>query len=350
MTWNNQPNVAASATDTATTPASPACMSWTVTADVQAWVDGTANDGWRVKDSVEESSPQQGTTYRSREDTASPTDRPKLVVTYATVTFTPSNEGAGSPDAVVSYSHTITNTGTDSDTMDVTTVSVEAWTVALFESDGVTPLTDTDGDTTPDTGLLASASSTAIVVKVTVGWSALSDVTTVTAASSIALAVTNNATDTTTAPPTITLALGDTTLALGVPDPGCEDNPDGTTVGEFTVYSGSTGNEGCTYVWDPLGVTVESNKPWTGTVEGADGTPTSELRVVFGSFRYDVVAAATSYSQYGADTTLSTVAVLWESSGPEGGNQAYTHHHCVLLDWDDDDGTIDSTITYTVSQ
>ena len=350
LTWNNQPGVAASATYTTTTPASPACMNWTVTADVQAWVDGTANNGWRVKDTVEGSATNYNTTYRSRENTGSPSDRPKLVVTYAAVSITPSNEGADSPDAVVSYNHTITNTGTDSDTMDVTTVSTELWTVSLFESDGLTPLTDTDGDTTPDTGTLASASSTDIVVKVTVGWSALTDVTTVTAASSIAPAVTNNASDTTTAPPTITINLGDPTLALGLPDPGCEDNPDATTVGEFTVYNGTTGNEGCTYVWDPLVVTVESNKPWTGTVEGADGTPTSELRVAFGSFRYDLAAAATSYSQCGSDTTLTTVPVLWESSGPEGDDQGYTHHHCVLLDWDDDDGTIDSTITYTVSQ
>ena len=56
LTWNNQPAAAATATDSATTPGSPACMIWTVAADVQAWVDGTANNGWRVTDSVEDDS------------------------------------------------------------------------------------------------------------------------------------------------------------------------------------------------------------------------------------------------------------------------------------------------------
>ena len=43
----------------------------------------------------------------------------------------------------------------------------------------------------------------------------------------------------------ITITLGDTSLALGTPDPACEGNPDSTVVGEFTLYNGSTGNEGC---------------------------------------------------------------------------------------------------------
>ena len=47
----------------------------------------------------------------------------------------------------------------------------------------------------------------------------------------------------------ITITLGDTSLALGTPDPACEGNPDSTVVGEFTLYNGSTGNEGCGYVW-----------------------------------------------------------------------------------------------------
>ena len=81
ITWNNQPSVAG-VSNTAATPASPACMTWTVTSDVQAWVDGTANNGWRVNDSVESSATKYETKFRSREDAVVPTERPKLEVKY----------------------------------------------------------------------------------------------------------------------------------------------------------------------------------------------------------------------------------------------------------------------------
>ncbi len=147
----------------------------------------------------------------------------------------------------------------------------------------------------------------------------------------------------------ITITLGDTSLALGTPDPACEGNPDSTVVGEFTLYNGATGNEGCGYVWSSLSVRVKSNKAWTGDIDGADGTPTSGITVVNGSFRYDTAAAQTSYSNCSADTTLTTTTAQWEASGTLG-NTLYTFYHCVILDWDDADGSIDSTITYTVSQ
>jgi hypothetical protein len=81
LTWGNQPAVAATVTDSATTPASAGCMTWTVTADVQAWVDGTANDGWRVRDAIEDDS-KNASQFRTREDTAVPSEQPKLDVTY----------------------------------------------------------------------------------------------------------------------------------------------------------------------------------------------------------------------------------------------------------------------------
>jgi len=82
VTWDTQPAVAASATTSATTPASAACMTWTVTSDVQLWVDGTTNNGWRVFDTVEGSGPNKTNVFRSKEDTAVPADVPKLDVTY----------------------------------------------------------------------------------------------------------------------------------------------------------------------------------------------------------------------------------------------------------------------------
>ena len=80
VNWSNQPGVAASPTDSIATPGAPGCMSWTVTADVQAWVDGTANNGWRISDSVETNNAQSN--FRSREDGAVPAEQPELQVNY----------------------------------------------------------------------------------------------------------------------------------------------------------------------------------------------------------------------------------------------------------------------------
>ena len=145
-----------------------------------------------------------------------------------------------------------------------------------------------------------------------------------------------------TASAKITISLSDTTMALGTPDPTCEGLGDGATTGEFTVYNGTTGNEGCAYAWDILQVRVKSNKAWTGTINGADGAPTSGVTVVNGSFRYDSSAAASTYTQCTLDTTLATTTASFEPSGLAG-NNLYNFHHCVTVDWDDADGTIDST-------
>ena len=147
----------------------------------------------------------------------------------------------------------------------------------------------------------------------------------------------------------IAISLTNATMALGTPDPTCEALSDGSTTGEFTVYNGATGNEGCSYVWDALTVTVKSNKPWTGTIAGSDGSPTSGVTVALGGFHYDTAAAASTYTACSSDTVLATTTPSFESSGVIG-QSIYSFHHCVVLDWDDADGTIDSTITYTVTQ
>ena len=96
-------------------------------------------------------------------------------------------------------------------------------------------------------------------------------------------------------------------------------------------------------------MTVKSNKPWTGTIAGSDGSPTSGVTVALGGFHYDTEAAASTYTACSSDTVLATTTSSFESSGVIG-QSIYSFHHCVVLDWDDADGTIDSTITYTVTQ
>ena len=81
VTWNNQPTVAASVTNTIAVPSTSQCVYFSVTADVQAWVNGTGNNGWRLNDQDETAKGRFGTDYVTREQ-ADASQRPKLDVTY----------------------------------------------------------------------------------------------------------------------------------------------------------------------------------------------------------------------------------------------------------------------------
>jgi len=81
INWNNQPAVSGTVTGTITVPSTASCVSWSVTGDVQAWVNGTAtNNGWRVSDQSENAT-GTNTKYATREHGTSSV-RPKLDVTY----------------------------------------------------------------------------------------------------------------------------------------------------------------------------------------------------------------------------------------------------------------------------
>ena len=79
ITWNSQPTVAATVTDTAIVPAF-GCVSFAVQADVQAWLDGAANFGWRVSDQDETGGAAEA-FYASREFN-NPALNPVLKIEY----------------------------------------------------------------------------------------------------------------------------------------------------------------------------------------------------------------------------------------------------------------------------
>ena len=72
------------------------------------------------------------------------------------------------PGTTVTFTNVLTNLGTLTDTFDITLGSTfpAGTVITLFKTDGVTPLADTDGNGTPDTGPLAPGASYNIVVKV----------------------------------------------------------------------------------------------------------------------------------------------------------------------------------------
>ena len=78
VTWNTQPTVAATFAAVLTVPATAQCVLVDATADVQAWVDGAANCGWRITDQDEANAAP--VTYGTRESALGL--RPQLDVTY----------------------------------------------------------------------------------------------------------------------------------------------------------------------------------------------------------------------------------------------------------------------------
>ncbi len=102
ITWNNQPAVAGSPTDTiATGTAAGVWLEWDVTCDVQGYVSGThSNYGWRVKDQTESSATDYRSVFRTREYTGTTYD-PQLVVIYVVPTPTPTATPTPSPSPTI---------------------------------------------------------------------------------------------------------------------------------------------------------------------------------------------------------------------------------------------------------
>ena len=75
---------------------------------------------------------------------------------------------AAAQGATVTFTDVVTNTGNGTDSFNITVPSntFPSGTVfTLYKSDGVTPLIDTNGDSVPDTGPLASGASYTVIVK-----------------------------------------------------------------------------------------------------------------------------------------------------------------------------------------
>jgi len=85
----------------------------------------------------------------------------------------PSEDGLfASPGESLTYDLTIRNLGAfGADTFDITTSST--WPMNLYQADGTTPLTDTDGDTVIDIGSLSQGDFTEIIAEIQVPGSAI---------------------------------------------------------------------------------------------------------------------------------------------------------------------------------
>ena len=104
-----------------------------------------------------------GTTVTGNSNTV-----PFTVTQGASVTLTGATVASSTPGASVNFTNVVTNTGNGTDTFDITFGSnnfPSGTTFTLYKSDGVTPLTDTNGNGKPDTGPLAAGATYNVIVK-----------------------------------------------------------------------------------------------------------------------------------------------------------------------------------------
>ena len=194
----------------------------------------------------------------------------------AAVDVSPDNATSADPGDVVYYAHVVTNNGNGDDTIDMTAVSSNGWTVqiyydvngnGLYDAGTDLLLTDTDADGVPDTGVLAHDTTYDLLVAVTVPTGAADgtvDTTTVTGTSSFDVNVFDTATDTTTIQaPALTVVKS--VAPLG-------DQPP-LTILTYTVVitNGGTGQANGIVLTDPI-PTNTTYQAGTITLDGAGKT------------------------------------------------------------------------------
>ena len=80
ITWNMQPMLASVASATTVVPSAQQCVTFAVKTDVQAWVNGTANNGWCLRDQNENSG-ASAVGYVTKESSLA-TQQPALEIVY----------------------------------------------------------------------------------------------------------------------------------------------------------------------------------------------------------------------------------------------------------------------------
>jgi len=175
---------------------------------------------------------------------------------YASFLFSPDNMDSALNGTSVYYAHDLMNCGISGDTIDMTKVSNQGWTITLYYPNG-TALTDTDSDGKVDMPL-GTNNFTTLIAKIDVP-SATSmgviDVSTITATSSVVSSESKNVKDTTA---TGQIAITPSTRTI-------YGAPGMTAVLNYTVYNYQS-------FADVIEIEASSNQGWTANLYYANGT------------------------------------------------------------------------------
>jgi trimeric autotransporter adhesin len=218
----------------------------------------------------------------------------------ASLTFTGQTVASATQGSTVTFNNTLTNTGNAPDSFDVVVGAgfPAGSTYTLYKSDGATPLVDTNGNTTPDTGLVAAGATYTVVLKVTLPAGATGGPYSVgkTATSKFDPTQVAVATDTLTVISASTVDLTNTSALPGAPGAGPtgatiittnSTNPGTTT--RFTLYANNTGTTGDTYNLAATGVPVG----WTVVFRDAAEAVISNTGIIAGGANKLVYADVT---------------------------------------------------------
>ena len=205
---------------------------------------------------------------------------PFTVTQAVSFTFTGQTIASAVQGATLTYTNSLHNTGNGFDTFDITLAGATfpvGTSYVLYQSDGVTPLTDSNGNGTPDTGPIAAGATTSVVLKVTLPPSATGGPFTVNkvARSESNPAVTATATDVLTAIAANVVDLTNNSPGGAAPGAGAgpealpvittATNPNATV--RFTLYVNNNGLAGDNYdlaaSTDPTFATSTLPAGWT---------------------------------------------------------------------------------------
>ena len=273
-----------------------------------------------------------GTTVTGNSNTVpfSVTQTAAVAITGQTVT------GPAAPGSTVSFTNVVKNNSNSSDTFNITlgTSNYPAGTTfQLFKSDGVTPLTDTNGDGKPDTGPLAAGATYNVIVKATLPPNAtnvgapFSIAKTATSVFNPSISATANDTLSAITPATVDLTQNAALSGTGVQGTGPgtttplatnATNPGTTTA--FSLFANNTGpspdNYNLTASNLPAGWTVSFQTPGTGgTCSPASGTVITNTGNVASGAAAPYCAVVTVPAGYTASTSNLTFTAASPNSG-----------------------------------
>ncbi|MQR01208.1 beta strand repeat-containing protein [Glaciimonas soli] len=175
---------------------------------------------------------------------------PFTVAQVGGVTLTPpAAVASANPGATISFTNVIKNTGTGTDTFNITFANPTTGgfptgtTFQLFKSDGVTPLVDTNGDGVPDTGPLAAGATYNVILKATLPTNASGAgpfAVNKTATSVFDATKSNTGADTLTAIAAVTVDVTNNAAIGGTGVLGVGQGPEASAVVTNTVNPGTT--------------------------------------------------------------------------------------------------------------
>ena len=157
---------------------------------------------------------------------------------------------------------------------------------------------------------------------------------------SVSISATNNA--------KLTMMIGGSSANFGA---SLDPTGAGASGQVSATAAGTTGDQGVYYVWTPSTplVTVKSNRTWNGTVQATENTGTAtSLSVSTGALRYGTSTPST-YADAASGAPLTSSASSWQTNHAKGVS-SFAYDYFLRVDWSDDPGTFNSTVTYTASQ